>query len=117
MSLPAYVPVQVRLERNMHVLTNDTAFSVSPFAVVSYSSLVASTRYRQAAATLTRESGFSLEHPSITKFRSGVLAGKWDYVTRMLLDEEFVQGDAQAVGLASASNIRVSHDVADSRLR
>lgn len=41
---------------------------------------------RDAADALRAESGFALEAPTVTDFRTGVLTGQWDAVDR-LLDE------------------------------
>lgn len=49
---------------------------------------------RQAAAALSKESGYSLELPTITTFRNGILAGKWETVARLLHDEDIVSDDS-----------------------
>lgn len=50
--------------------------------------------YPQAAATLSKESGYALESPTITTFRNGVLDGKWETVARLLQDEMIVEGES-----------------------
>lgn len=49
--------------------------------------------YPDAAAALSKESGYTLESPTITTFRNGVLDGNWETVTRLLRDEHIIEGD------------------------
>ncbi|KAJ1026768.1 hypothetical protein NDA16_002065 [Ustilago loliicola] len=42
--------------------------------------------YDSAAKTLENESGITLEHPSITAFRTAVLSGDWRNAERLLID-------------------------------
>ncbi len=42
--------------------------------------------FDSAAKTLENESGFTLEHPSITAFRTAVLSGDWRNAERLLID-------------------------------
>lgn len=53
---------------------------------------------RDAAAALSKESGYTLESPTITTFRNGVLDGNWETVTRLLRDEHIIEGDVLGVG-------------------
>lgn len=53
--------------------------------------------YDQAVAALSKESGYTLESPTITTFRNGVLDGKWETVMRLLKDEEIVRGETLKV--------------------
>ncbi len=41
---------------------------------------------RSTAAALEAESGFTLESETVSKFRTGVLAGSWPAVERLLLE-------------------------------
>ena len=56
--------------------------------------------YPLAVAALSKESGYTLESPTITTFRNGVLQGKWETVMRLLKDEEIVSGETLKVSSA-----------------
>jgi hypothetical protein len=44
--------------------------------------------YSTSAQALARESGFDLESPTVTAFRSAVLDGRWEHVELLLFGEE-----------------------------
>ncbi|KAI9665604.1 MAG: hypothetical protein M1829_005684 [Trizodia sp. TS-e1964] len=48
--------------------------------------------YSETAAVLTRESGFELDVPTVTKFRTAILDGDWDEAERILMGRDHVQG-------------------------
>lgn len=62
---------------------------------------MADLQYSQSASTLSRESGFVLESPTVTAFRNGVLEGKWETVVRLLQDEDMIQGVDVSVSVSS----------------
>lgn len=57
---------------------------------------------RNTVATLEAESGFTLESTAVTEFRTGVLAGRWDTVEKLLLD--LPQDDAIDLVVRMSSN-------------
>lgn len=57
------------------------------------------------------ESGVSLESPTITAFRDGVLAGKWESVSRILQDGLIVQGEAATVSNDKVASVPTSQQL------
>ena len=90
---------------NGHASTSASAFQpIYPGSQIDRQELVRlalqclqDANYPQAVAALSKESGYTLESPTITTFRNGVLDGKWETVMRLLKDEEIVAGETLKV--------------------